>query len=383
MSTRLTSDRGISIHGLRSRFGLLVLAILLALASRLSDAQVVSGSIVGNVTDTSGSAIPGAVVKITSIQTNDSRTAETNETGGYTIATVTPGTYRVEISKEGFRVFLVPNVLVNPNNVVRVDGQLQVGAISERVEVTAVAAALQTDRADIHAEVTTRDLTELPQPNRTYSGLLELVPGTTPPAGQLNGGTNNPSKSMTFSFNGTGTSAGTVRIEGVNALNFWSTSAQSFVPSIEAIQNVNVATNSNDAEQGLAGGASVNVQLKSGTNDLHGGLYWYNSTSATEANNFFSRANKPPHLVDNNPGGFVGGRIIKDKLFYFGSYEGDYTRSAESGILSIPNAIQLSGDLSGSNTPIYDPKTGTPDGKNRSPFEGNMIPSSRIDPVVK
>jgi len=370
-------------NGRLPMLGVSALIFLVGSWGQSAYAQVVSGSVVGSVTDASGGAIGGAIVKITQVQTNDSRSAVTNEVGGYTIATVTPGVYRVEITNEGFRTFFASDILVNPNNVVRVDAQLQVGAVAERVEVEATAALLQTDRADIHAEVTSEHLIDLPQPNRTYEGLLELVPGTAPPAGQLQGGTNNPSKSMTFSFNGTGTSAGTVRIEGVNALNFWSTSAQSFVPSVEAIQNVNVATNSNDAEQGLAGGASVNVQLRSGSNVTHGGVYWYNSTSATEANNFFSSTSKPPHLVNNNTGGLLGGRVIKDKLFYFGSYEGDFTRSAESGILSIPNAIQLSGDLSGSANPIYDPNTGTPDGKNRTPLPGNIIPSSRIDPVVK
>src|SRR5260221_37367 len=319
--------------------GVLALVCLLALSSQPASAQVVFGSVVGNVTDGTGAAIPGAGIKITMTVTNDSRTMQTNELGSYTIATVTPGIYQVEITKEGFRAFFAQNVLVNPNNIVRVDAQLQVGAVSERLEGSATAALLQTDRADIHAEGTAQDLTTLPQANRTYSGLLELVPGTTPPAGQLSGGTNNPSKSMTFSFNGTGTSAGTVRIEGVNALNFWSTSAQSFVPSIEAIQNVNVATNSNDAEQGLAGGASVNVQLKSGSNSTHGGLYWCHSNSATEANNFFANAQgigKPPHLVNKNPGGFIGGRVIKDKRFCFGSYEGNYLRGAERGSLSTP-----------------------------------------------
>ena len=132
----------------------------------------------------------------------------------------------------------------------------------KRVEVTAEAAALQTDRADTHAEVATQALENLPQPNRSYEGLLVMVPGTTPPGGQLNGGTNNPSKSMQFSFNGTGTSAATVRIEGVSAMNPWVTNYTTFVPSIEAIENVNVTTSAADAEQGLAGGASVNVQAQ-------------------------------------------------------------------------------------------------------------------------
>ncbi len=131
-----------------------------------------------------------------------------------------------------------------------------------------------------------------------------------------------------------------------------------FVPSIEAIQNVNVATNATDAEQGFSGGASVNVMLKSGGNQTHGAVFAYNIDSFFQANNFFSNASgvsKPGHLVDNNDGAFVGGHIIKNKLFYFGSYEGDYLRQANSGLLSIPAATQLSGNESASSTPIYNP----------------------------
>ncbi len=190
---------------------------------------------------------------------------------------MTPGTYRVEVTREGFRTFVAADILVNQNNVVRVDAQLQVGAITERVEVTATAAALQTERADVHAEISTEALQELPQPNRTYEGLLELVPGVVPPGGQLAGGTNNPSKGMNRSRStASGTTAPTVRIEGINGINPWSRSYQSYVPSVEAIQNVNVATNANDAEQGIAGGASVNVMLKSGSNATHGAAYEYN-----------------------------------------------------------------------------------------------------------
>jgi carboxypeptidase family protein/TonB-dependent receptor-like protein len=365
---------------------MLALVCLLTLGSRPIGAQTAFGSMVGNVTDASGGFVSGATVKITLIATNDTRSVVTDAAGAYTISTVTPGTYRVEISRQGFRIFVASDILVNMNNAIRVDAQLEVGALSERVEVTTTTTAqLQTERADVHAEIASDSLLEMPQPNRTYEGLLELVPGTAPPAGQLAGGTNNPSKSMTFAFNGTGTAGGTVRIEGINAINLWNTSAQSYVPSIEAIQNVNVATNANDAEQGLAGGASVNVMLKSGSNQTHGGVYEYNTDSAFEANNFFSNASgisKPPLLVDNNAGGFVGGHIIKNKLFYFGSYEGDFNHSANSGVLSLPNAAQLSGNMSLSGTPIYDPNSGNPDGTGKTPFPGNIIPASRFDPVV-
>jgi hypothetical protein len=158
------------------------------------------------------------------------------------------------------------------------------------------------------------------------------------------------------------------------------------VPSIEAIQNVNVATNATDAEQGLAGGASVNVMLKSGTNQTHGAVYGYNIDSFFQANNFFSNASgvsTPAHLVDNDDGAFIGGHIIKNKLFYFGNYEGDFLRQANSGLLSIPALTQLSGNESGSTNPIYDPATGNANGTGRTPFPGNIIPAARINPIIQ
>jgi hypothetical protein len=363
----------------------LALTLLLFVCSQRGSAQVLFGSIVGNVTDASGAAISGATAKITEASTGESRTVQTNEAGVYNLTTLPGGTYRIEITKTGFRGFLTSNVLLNQNNVVRVDAQLEVGEQSVKVEVTAEAAALQTDRADVHAEIGTQQLENLPQPTRAYEGLVQLVPGSTPPTGQLGGGTNNPSKSMEFAFNGTGISGADVRIEGVSAMNPWQQYQTTFVPSIEAIQNVNVATNATDAEQGLAGGASVNVMLKSGSNQTHGAAYGYNIDSYFQANNFFSNASgvsKPGHLVDNNDGGFIGGHIIRNKLFYFGSYEGDYLRQANSGLLSIPAPTQLSGNLSASSSPIYDPSTGNANGTGRTPFPGNIIPPNRINPII-
>ncbi len=362
----------------------LALALSMACLVSPAPAQVLFGSMVGNVTDSSGSGVPGAAVKVTELQTNESRMAVTNESGTYTVSTVPAGTYQVEVTKAGFRAFLTSNILVNQNNVVRVDAQLQVGAQSEKIEVTAEAAMLQTDRADIHAEVATQVLENLPQPTRTYEGLLNLVPGAVIAAGQLGGGTNNPSKSFQFTFNGTGTSGAQVRIEGVSANNPWQYYNTSYVPSIEAVQNVNVATNSNDSEQALAGGAAVNVMLKSGTNETHGALYAYNINSKFEANSFFATAgSKVPPLNDNNDGGNLGGHVIKNKLFYFGSYEGDYSHGSNSGVLSFPpQGILTTGNFSGSPTPIYDPNTGAANGTGKTPFPGNQIPLSQVNPII-
>jgi len=355
------------------------------ICSQTGSAQVLFGSIVGNVTDGSGSAVGGATVKITEKSTNEARTVLTNEGGLYTITTVTAGTYQVEITKAGFRGFVASNILLNQNNVVRVDAKLELGVITERIEVSSDAAALETDRADVHAEISTQALENLPQATRAYEGLVQLVPGAALAAGQLQGGTNNPSKGLQFAFNGTTTSGAQVRIEGISATNLWQQYQTTLQPSIEAIQNVNIATNATDAEQGLAGGASVNVMLKSGSNQTHGTGYAYNTDSYFQANNFFSNASgipKAAHLVDNNDGGFVGGHIVRNKLFYFGSYEGDYLRQANSGLLSFPAPAQLAGNFSASANPIYDPNTGNANGTGRTPFAGNIIPASRINPIM-
>ncbi|HMF77027.1 MAG TPA: TonB-dependent receptor [Bryobacteraceae bacterium] len=365
-------------------WGAIAVTLLFTLLNQPAKAQVLFGTMVGNVTDSSSAAIPTATVKITEMTRNDVHTAQPNENGQYSVVNLPAGVYRVEISNQGFRTFIASDILVNQNNVVRVDAQLEVGSQTETVEVSAQAAALQTDRADVHAEVSTHVLENIPQPNRTWQSLLSTVPGSTPPNGQLSGGTNNPSKSMQFSFNGQGTTAAAVRVEGVSAMNPWVVQYTTFVPSVEAIQDVNIVTNAADAEQAFAEGASVNIRLKSGSNQTHGAAYEYNIITKFQANNFFSNLNgaKRPHLVDNNPGAFIGGHIIKDKLFYFGAYEGSYQNGAASGVLSLPNATMLSGNLSGSPRAIYNPLTGNANGTGRTPFPGNIIPTNMFDPVV-
>src|SRR5882724_773144 len=165
MRERLSSSPTASVPFGKLRFplwGAVAFTLLLTLFHQPAKAQVLFGSMVGNVTDASAAAIPGATVKITEMTTNEVRTVQPNESGLYTASSLPAGTYRVEVSKEGFRTFVASDILLNQNNVVRVDAQLQVGAQTERIEVTAEAAALQTDRADVHAEVATHALENLP-----------------------------------------------------------------------------------------------------------------------------------------------------------------------------------------------------------------------------
>ena len=244
---------------------------LLMFMSLQAKAQTLYGSVVGTVTDNTGAAVPDANVVITNTQTNDSRTVVSDNGGVYTISTVPAGNYQVNITKEGFQAHKTTGIDVLANNVVRVDAQLEVGKVSQTVEVqSAVAAQLQTDTADVHSEISSHALETVPQATRSYQGILNQVPGVVPPGGQLSGGTNNPSKSMQFAANGTGVQGPNIRIEGVSATNPWVQQYTSFVPSVESIQSINVVTNSPDAEQGLSGGPSVTVQLKSGSNSIHG-----------------------------------------------------------------------------------------------------------------
>ena len=386
-SSRLRRNAGLDCVWC-SVLGIVALAVLLTFSSRTATAQVLFGSVVGSVTDASGASVPGAAVRITEVSTNDSRTVQTNEAGAYTVSTVPAGTYRVEIGKEGFRGFATSNILVNQNNVVRVDAQLQVGGQAEKVEVTAQSAALQTDRADVHSEVATQALENLPQANRSYEGLLALVPGMSPPGGQLAGGTNNPSKSMQFGANGTGVNGANVRIEGVSATNPWSIANTTFVPSVEAIANVNVVTNSPDAEQGQAGGASVNVMLKGGSNQTHGAAFGYNIVSAFEANNFFA----PAGSETSSPGGQRHGRLA-------GRPHRSRTSCSTLAVMKAilhdrriresfpsPTQQQLHGRYYRRHPPQFTIHTAVPPaeriGSRQTPFPGNIIPQSRFSPVV-
>ncbi len=361
---------------------LVVIAALVSISAP-AGAQVLYGSLVGNVTDPTGAGVPNAVVKVTQTETNENREVRTNESGQYTLSTLPAGPYTVSITKEGFRGFAAQNIVVRLNTVVRVDATLQVGQVSERVEVTAPAAALQTDRADVHHDFTTQAMVDLPQPTRTYQGVIALMPGIAPPSAS-GGGTNNPGKSMQISANGTSRSGTAVRIDGVTDTNPWVQFFSTYVPSMEAIETVNVVTTSADAEQGLVNGAAINVQTKSGTNILHGSAYEYLVNSGVKARPYFLPSNQGmPKLIENDFGGSLGGKIIKDRWFYFVSYEGDLISQGNANTVTVPTTDIRAGNMSGSSSPIYDPNTGNLDGTGRTPFANNLIPSSRIDPIAQ
>jgi hypothetical protein len=374
---------------------LLAALILFASLGRQANAQVLYGSITGNVTDASKASVPDAKVTLTQVETNQSHEVVTNQTGVYLYNNAPAGTYRIVISKNGFQTFTAQDIVVQTNSLVRVDATMSVGTANQSVVVTAEAAALQTDRADVHTETTSVALENIPVSNRSYQSLMVITPGVTQPSYYQTGGINNPTRSMAYNVNGTPNTDVVVRIDGVSATNQWIQQLQAYTPAIEAIEAVNSVTNSFDAEQGLAGGASVNVFIKSGTNEIHGSAFEYVTNADLRARGFFLPAIDGKLKDDKNTfGGTVGGPIKKNKLFYFASWEETRENSdapspyalqngSTGNFLTIPNAQLRTGNFSQTNTNIYDPLTGTASGTGRTPFAGGIIPTNRLSPIAQ
>jgi Carboxypeptidase regulatory-like domain/TonB dependent receptor/TonB-dependent Receptor Plug Domain len=399
------------------RSGLLALLATCALLVSAAEVrgQVLYGSIVGTVADSSGLAVPGATVKVTQTETNQSREGTTNESGGYTFSNVAAGTYQVDVTLPGFQPFRASNVTVRVNSAVRIDAKLNVGSLQESIVVTGQAALLQTETAVVQTQTTSEQLQNLPINGRSFQSMLTLTPGVAQPNYFQTGGINNPARSMQVSVNGAPNTNTVFRLDGVSATNQWIQGLQAYTPGIEAIEAINVVTSSFDAEQGMAGGASVNVQIKSGTNKLHGVAFENILTEKLRSRNFFLPDGQPK-TKDNKSvfGGTLGGPIKHDKLFYFLSIEstvqqtigGPYAAQASGSatqLLSLPPAALRAGDFSASGTAIYDPTTGALNGTGRIPFAYvncpnlpaglaatdaafaacNFIPANRINQVAK
>jgi hypothetical protein len=366
------------------------LAALLLLSPHQAGAQLLQGALEGNITDASGAAVVGAEVTITNEQTNAVRTTTTGAAGNYSFPTVAPGGHTLHVTSSGFQSYTQTGVNISINSVTRVDVALEVGQVTETITVEATAATLQTDRAEVRAEIPEKTLKDLPIPlGRNYQMLFVTLPGFSPPQ-NAHSIPSNPSRAVQFSVNGTSRSNNNTRIDGASQTNIWLPHMVSYLPSLEAIETVNVVSNSFDAEQGLAGGAAINVGIKSGTNDLHGSLFEYHSNQRLKAYPFISdRTDRKAKFIDNQFGGTIGGPIKKDKLFFFVAYEGRRESEFAQKQVTVPTAAMRQGDLSiitrstVKGAAVFDPMTGQPDGKGRTAFADNLIPLSRIDPGVQ
>src|SRR3989454_1526762 len=382
MRPKLLAPLGFSVF----RHWFLVLSCLAALtlvAPGGAGAQLLQGTIDGNVMDSSQAAVAGALVTAKDQQTNFTRETKTNEVGGYSLPGLPPGTYMITVSLAGFQSYTQTDIAVVPNTIRRVNVTLTVGQVTENLTVEASVAALQTDRAEIRSEVTGNTLINLPIPiGRNYQLLMPTLPGVSD-AQNGNSFAANPTRSVNFSVNGTPTNINNFSIDGTNSRGVIDATF-TYIPALEAVQEVSIVTNSFDAEQGLAGGAAIALQIKSGSNDVHGSLFGFHTDQHMKAYQWAADRSQPkPKYIYNQYGATVGGPIKPDRLFYFLSYEGSHYSENVTQNVQVPTPAMKAGDLSASPTPIYDPATGNPDGTGGRPFPGNLIPSDRIDPGIQ
>ena len=380
-------------------------------------AQVLYGSIIGTVTDQTNSVVPNTVVRVTNTSTGLFRDAPTDSAGYYSIPNLPQGTYDLSVSKSGFKTLTQKSLDVLINNVTHVDVRLEVGGVADSVTVESSAALLQTTKTDVNVNLESRAIENLPLPGyRNYQSLINLVPGATPARFQ-NAVIDTPGRSLSTNVNGQERGANNTRVDGSANTLVTMPHHTVYVPPVESIEEVNISTNSFDAEQGITGGAAVTVVTKSGTNQFHGSAFGMHANNAIRA--FLWDENRAgvktkPKGIRNIDGGSIGGPIKKSKLFFFTDWEGTFERVGRSGLFSVPTDDVRSGDFStrlgaqvldakgspilvpstqGGSVPlregmIFDPFTGKADGTGRAVFSSggrlNVIPGSRLNgPIMK
>ncbi|MDQ3179986.1 MAG: carboxypeptidase regulatory-like domain-containing protein, partial [Acidobacteriota bacterium] len=325
--------------------GIALVVCCLSVFIGTAKAQTVTGSLVGHVEDINGGAIAGARVVVTDIDRGTTREVITNEEGNFSINSVDPGVYRVEIEQTNFKKFIRERVEIAINTTVRADAKLETGGISEVVQITGDQVQLKTDRADVSGQITSEQTANLPLSlDRNYQSALDTIPGVSEPV-TVGSSFGNPNGSLISRVNGQNERYNNFQLDGTinNQTNVISQTA--IVPPAEAIEVVDVSTNSYDAEQGRAAGGVVNVQIKSGTNNLRGTVFIYNTNSYFKAKNTLSTIAQPNTNLTQY-GFTIGGPIFKDKTFFFGDYQGGRDRRGQNTLLSVPIAAYRNGDFS-------------------------------------
>jgi hypothetical protein len=367
---------------------ILLCAVLVACPS-LVFAQSYTGTITGSIKDTSGAMIPRATVTITNQQTGRQESVAADLEGRYTSLPLPPGEYRVEAGLQGFRRAVRTDIPVQINATVVIDFSLEVGELTDQIEVRADATLLETSTGTIGKLVDNRRILELPLNTRNVYSLIFLTPGV---AGSIGNNYN----SMSYSVNGARPTMMDTVIDGVTAsfptVNGFT--GISVFPSVDAIQEFKVLGANYPAEYGRSLGSVLNVVYKSGTNDFHGSGYEFFRDSAFDANNFFAKRAAQPlgDFQRSQFGGVAGGPLRRGRTFFMTSFEGLRERRQSQTTTTVPTLAQRQGDFSqtfaqnGQLIRIFDPFTTRPNpaggGFIRDQFSGNVIPASRMDAVA-
>ena len=367
----------------------ILLCLAVVVCPSLLHAQSFTGTITGTLKDPSGAVIPRATITITSEQTARQETTTSDLEGRYTSVPLAPGEYRVEATLPGFRGVARTGVTVQVNSTVVIDFTLEVGDLTDSVEVRADATPLETTSGTVGKLVDNRRILELPLNTRNVYSLIFLTPGV---AGSIGNNYN----SMGYTVNGARPTMMDTVIDGVTAsfptVNGFT--GISVFPSVDAIQEFKVLGANYPAEYGRSLGSVLNVVYKSGTNEFHGSGYEFYRDSAFDSNNYFAeRAGQPlGDFKRSQFGGTAGGPIRRGRTFFMASYEGLREQRHSQTTTTVPTLAQRQGDFSqtlaqdGQLIRIFDPFTTRPNpsgsGFIRDQFAGNIIPTSRMDPVA-
>jgi hypothetical protein len=363
----------------------MLLGAVVLLTGAPANAQASYGTIVGTVTDSTGAAVAGAQVSLKNNGTNAVQKTVSGGSGNYNFLNLNPGSYNVTVSGAGFKSFTQSGIDVTIGGTSRVDLQLQVGDVSQSVTVEAESAPLQTDTSSLGGVVEGLQVVEAPLNGRDVNNLLDFIPGVVPGGGtagntMANGGSGNFQAGAqtqaiaygNYQIGGGFSGQSLFFIDGVES-NIPENNVNSLVPTQDAVQEFRVSTNNVTAEFGGFSGGVVQISTKQGTNQFHGSLYEYFRNTVFDANDYFSNHNglaRPP-LHQNQYGVNLGGPILKNKLFFFFSFERETLTSGALNTFSLPTAAQLQGNFSAftslnqsSSNPtgqiLFNPSTGAP-----------------------
>ena len=354
-----------------------LLCLLLSFTTTAVLAQVDTGTIAGTVRDSQDASVASATVTFVEITTNVTSKTQTDGSGDYASPPLRPGEYKVVAEAQGFKTQTRTTIVLKVQDRLRLDFTMAVGSVSENVEVNAETPLIQSETSSLGQVITTTQITELPLNGRDYIQLATLSTGVVRTSSGTNGNSGGSSTGGQNSFvaNGTRGTLNNFLLDGIDN-NSNDNGGVVLRTNVDAIQEFKLQTNSYSAEFGRSGGAVVNAIIKSGSNNYHGGVFEFLRNSALDARDYFEDPTAPKASFKQNQfGGTLGGAIIKNKLFWFGDYQGTRIRNPLTWVSKVPTAAERTGDFSDPSEPIiYDPTTGLP-------FTGNVIPSDRIIPT--
>jgi hypothetical protein len=360
------------------------LLLIFGLVCATMSAQVDTGVIVGTLQDSSGAVIPNATITLAEKSTNTITTVHVDGQGNYVFPALHVGTYSVSAEAAGFQSQTRTDVTIQVQDRRRVDFVMTIGQVSANLTVTDEAPALQTETSALGQVIGSATITAIPLNGRDYVQLATLSPGVVSTNTGTNGNTGGTSTGGQSSFAANG-SRGTLNNFLLDGIDNNSNDTGGFIlrTSVDAIEEFKIQTNSFSAQFGRSGGATVNATIKSGSNSYHGSAFEFLRNSALDARDYFEDPSaKKASFKQNQFGATIGGPILRNKLFWFGDYQGTTIRNPMTLISTVPDALQRTGVFDPGKAKIYDPSTYDPITKTRTQFADNKIPSGRIDPIA-